>query len=55
MVAKGERTCFRTGPAEAKISAQRLLLEDFAMVVMSQEPVVGAKERLHEIVKRCRY
>jgi glyoxylase-like metal-dependent hydrolase (beta-lactamase superfamily II) len=46
-----------TDPAEAKRSAQKLLLEDFATVVMSHGSVIraGAKERLREAVERCRY
>jgi glyoxylase-like metal-dependent hydrolase (beta-lactamase superfamily II) len=46
-----------TDPAEAKRSAQKLLMEDFATVVMSHGPVLhtGAKERLRGVVEGCRY
>jgi glyoxylase-like metal-dependent hydrolase (beta-lactamase superfamily II) len=53
----GVRKFFCTDPAEAKRSAQKLLAQDFATVVMSHGPVLraDARTRLQEAVERCRY
>ena len=44
-------------PQLAKRSAEKLLAEDFATMVMSHGPVLrsGARARLREAVERCRY
>ena len=57
MAAKDKNRCFGTEPAEAKRSAQKLLAEDFAAVVMSHGPVprADARARLQETVERCWY
>jgi glyoxylase-like metal-dependent hydrolase (beta-lactamase superfamily II) len=46
-----------TDPKEARRSAERLLTEDFATVVMAHGPVLraGAKRTLREAAARCRY
>jgi len=46
-----------TDPPTAKLSAQRLLAEDFALVVMGHGPVMraGARAALRGAVERCRY
>ena len=46
-----------TDPQLAKRSAEKLLAEDFATVVMGHGPVLhaGARARLGEAVERCRY
>ena len=48
---------FCTDPPQAKRSAQKLLAEDFATVVMGHGPVLrsGARAMLSEAVERCRY
>ena len=48
---------FCTDPQLAKRSAEKLLAEDFATMVMSHGPVLrsGARARLREAVERCRY
>ena len=48
---------FCTDPPLAKRSAEKLLAEDFATVVMGHGPVLrsGARARLREAVARCRY
>lgn len=53
----GVRKAFCTDPPEAKRSAQKLLREDFATVVMAHGPVMraGARARLREAVARCDY
>ncbi|CAN5279878.1 MBL fold metallo-hydrolase [soil metagenome] len=44
-------------PKEARRSAEKLLAEDFATVVMTHGPMLhsGAKRTLREAVSRCRY
>jgi glyoxylase-like metal-dependent hydrolase (beta-lactamase superfamily II) len=46
-----------TDPPEARRSAQKLLAEDFATVVMAHGPTLrsGARAKLREAVERCRY
>ena len=46
-----------TDPQLAKRSAEKLLAEDFATVVMGHGPVLrsGARAKLREAVERCRY
>ncbi len=53
----GVRKALCTDPQEARRSAQNLLAQDFASVVMSHGPVLrsDAKETLHGVVARCRY
>ncbi|MBA3426050.1 MAG: MBL fold metallo-hydrolase [Rubrobacteraceae bacterium] len=48
---------FCTNPKEARRSAEKLLAEDFATVVMTHGPMLraGAKRTLREAVARCRY
>ncbi len=48
---------FCTDPPLAKRSAERLLADDFATVVMGHGPILrsGARARLREAVERCRY
>jgi len=48
---------FCTDPPLAKRSAEKLLAEDFATVVMGHGPVLrsGARAQLSEAVERCRY
>jgi glyoxylase-like metal-dependent hydrolase (beta-lactamase superfamily II) len=48
---------FCTDPPLAKRSAERLLDQDFATVVMGHGPVLrsGARAKLREAVERCRY
>jgi len=53
----GLRKSFCTDPPLAKRSAQKLLAERFGTVIFAHGPVLhtGAKERLREVVARCRY
>ena len=53
----GVRKALCNDPPEAKRSAEKLLGEDFATVVLAHgKPLrVGAKETLREVVARCRY
>lgn len=53
----GVRKAFCNDPSEAKRSAEKLLAEDFATVVMSHGPVLraGARVKLGEVVAACRY
>ena len=54
----GVRRAFCTDPPQAKRSAQRLMDEDFATVVMSHGPVlrgIGARERLQKALEECDY
>ena len=53
----GVRKAICADPALAKRSAQRLLAEDFSTVVFSHGKTLrtNAKERLSEVVARCRY
>jgi glyoxylase-like metal-dependent hydrolase (beta-lactamase superfamily II) len=53
----GVRKALCTDPALARRSAQRLLGEDFATAIFAHGKTLraGAKERLHEVVARCRY
>ncbi len=46
-----------TDPPLAKRSAEKLLVEDFATVVMGHGPILrsGARAKLREAVERCRY
>lgn len=44
MAARGKSRFFHTAPSEAKPSARKLLSEDFATVVTSQEPLLRAIE-----------
>ncbi len=48
---------FCTDPPQAKRSAEKLLAEDFATVVMGHGPVLrsGARAKLSEAVERCGY
>lgn len=48
---------FCSDPPQARRSAEKLLAEDFATVVMAHGPVLraGAKRALREAVARCRY
>ncbi len=53
----GVRKAVCTHPSEAKRSAEKLLHEDFATVVLAHGPVLraGARAKLREAVERCRY
>lgn len=53
----GVRRAFCTDPPLAKRSAAKLLEEGFTTAIMSHGKVLraGAKERLREVVERCRY
>jgi hypothetical protein len=53
----GLRKALCTDPALAKRSAEKLLGEDFRTVVFAHGKTLrtGAKERLREVVARCRY
>jgi glyoxylase-like metal-dependent hydrolase (beta-lactamase superfamily II) len=53
----GVRKAFCADPKLARLSAHKLLAEDFATVIMAHGPVLrsGAKEKLHKAVERCRY
>ena len=53
----GLRKALCTDPALAKRSAEKLLGEDFQTVVFAHGKTLrtGAKERLREVVARCRY
>jgi glyoxylase-like metal-dependent hydrolase (beta-lactamase superfamily II) len=53
----GVRKALCTDPPLAKRSAQKLLAEDFATVVMAHGPVLreDARARLQKAVERCRY
>jgi hypothetical protein len=53
----GVLKAFYTNPAEAKRSAEKLLGEEFGIVVMSHgKPLyVDARRRLREAVARCDY
>ena len=53
----GVRKAFCADPPLAKRSAEKLLAEDFATVVMAHGPVLreGAREKLRRAVERCRY
>ena len=53
----GLRKSFCTDAPLAKRSAQKLLAERFGTVIFAHGPVLrtGAKERLREVVARCRY
>ncbi|MDQ3375293.1 MAG: MBL fold metallo-hydrolase [Actinomycetota bacterium] len=53
----GVRKTFCADPSLAKRSAEKLLAEDFATVVMAHGPVlrVDARTRLQKTVERCRY
>ena len=53
----GVRKAFCADPPLAKRSAEKLLAEDFATVVMGHGPVLrsGARARLREAVERSRY
>ena len=53
----GVRRALSTDPPLAKRSAQKLLAQDFATVVMAHGPVLraDAREKLQKAVERCRY
>ncbi|MDP9438386.1 MAG: MBL fold metallo-hydrolase [Actinomycetota bacterium] len=53
----GVRKAFCADPQLARLSAHKLLAEDFATVVMAHGPVLrtGAREKLQGAVERCRY
>jgi glyoxylase-like metal-dependent hydrolase (beta-lactamase superfamily II) len=53
----GVITFFCTDPPMAKRSAQKLLREHFATVILSHGPVMrlGGREKLQKAVDRCRY
>ena len=53
----GVRKAVCVDPPEAKRSAEKLLAEGFATVMMSHGPVLrsGAKEKLRGVVAECRY
>ena len=53
----GVRKAFCADPKLARLSAHKLLAENFATVVMAHGPVLrsGAREKLHRAVERCRY
>ncbi len=53
----GVRKTFCADPSLARSSAEKLLTEDFATVVMAHGPVLraDAKSRLQKTVERCRY
>lgn len=53
----GVRKAFCTDPAQARRSAGKLLQEDFGTAVLVHGPILrhDAKERLREVVARCRY
>lgn len=53
----GVRKALCTDPPRARRSAEKLLAEDFATVVMAHGPVLraGARAKLGEAVERCRY
>lgn len=53
----GVLKAFCYDPPAAKLSARKLLAEDFAVVMMSHGPVMraGARAALHAAVERCRY
>ena len=53
----GVRQALCTDPPLAKRSAEKLLAEDFATVVMAHGPVLreDARTRLQKTVERCRY
>lgn len=48
---------FCTDPSQAKRSAEKLLAEAFATVVMGHGPILrsGARAKLREVVEECRY
>ena len=53
----GLRKAVCTDPPLAKRSAEKLLAEEFGTVLLAHGPVLrtGARERLREVVARCRY
>jgi glyoxylase-like metal-dependent hydrolase (beta-lactamase superfamily II) len=53
----GVRKAVCVDPPEARRSAEKLLAEDFSTVILAHGKTlrVGAKERLREVVARCRY
>jgi glyoxylase-like metal-dependent hydrolase (beta-lactamase superfamily II) len=53
----GVRKALCADPSLAKRSAQKLLAQDFATVVMAHGPVLrsGARATLQKVVERCRY
>ncbi len=53
----GVRKAVCVDPPEARRSAEKLLAEDFSSAILAHGKIlrVGAKERLREVVARCRY
>lgn len=53
----GVRKTLCADPAMARRSAEKLLAEDFATVVLAHGPTLraGSRARLREVVEECRY